>query len=117
MPAQFAAITALKDPQYYQEKYAETHLLRTKLNHDLADLGVTEVGDGVANFLLFYLRSDFISVDKFLRYCKAENLFLRDVSDMGQSMGTGAVRIAVKDEATNKRMIAIIENLLVKVSG
>lgn len=36
---------------------------------------------------------------------------------MGQSLGNSAVRIAVKDDVTNKRMIAIIENLLVKVSG
>lgn len=35
---------------------------------------------------------------------------------MGQSLGKGAVRIAVKDEAINKRMIAIIENLLVKAT-
>ncbi len=114
LPAQLAAITALKDPQYYQEKYSETHVLRTKLKQDIADLGVTEVVDGVANFLLFYLPSDFILVDKFLIYCKAENLFLRDVSNMGQNLGTGAVRIAVKDEATNKRMINIIKQVITR---
>ncbi len=117
LPAQLAAITALKDPQYYQEKYAETHVLRTKLKQDLTDLGVTEVIDGVANFLLFYLPPHFPQIDKFLKHCKAENLFLRDVSNMGQSLGNSAVRIAVKDDVTNKRMNAIIENLLVKVSG
>jgi histidinol-phosphate/aromatic aminotransferase/cobyric acid decarboxylase-like protein len=33
---------------------------------------------------------------------------------MGQSMGTGAVRIAVKDEATNKRMINIIKQVITR---
>lgn len=114
LPSQLAAITALKDTKYYQEKYAQTHVLRAKLKHDLADLGVTEVIDGVANFLLFYLPPHFPQIDKFLKYCKAENLFLRDVSNMGKSLGNGAIRIAVKDEATNKRMIAIMEKVLFK---
>lgn len=87
--------------------------MRRKLKQDIAGLGVKEIIEGAANFLLFYLPSYFPPVYQFLKSCKAENLFLRDVSNMGQSPENNAVRIAVKDEATNKRMIEIMERALV----
>lgn len=110
LPAQAAAITALLDSKYYQQKYAETNILRNRLKQDLQQLGVDEVINGVANFLLFYLPAHFPQIDKFLESCKQKNLYLRDVSNMGKNIGLNAVRIAVKDEVTNNRMIDIIKS-------
>ncbi|MGI8635499.1 MAG: hypothetical protein ACR2KZ_08870, partial [Segetibacter sp.] len=68
--------------------------------------------DGIANFILFYLPQHFPPADVFLKKCQEENLFLRDVSTMGKTLGKNAVRVAVKDEATNNKMIAIMERVI-----
>jgi histidinol-phosphate/aromatic aminotransferase/cobyric acid decarboxylase-like protein len=116
LPAQAAAIAALSDPEYYIEKYEETHILRNNLKDSLYGMGITEVVDGVANFLLFYLPKEFGEIGEFLEYCKRDNLFIRNVSNMGKSLGKNAVRIAVKDEVTNNRMINIMESVLFKMN-
>jgi len=113
LPSQAAAITALLDNEYYQQKYAETHVLRNRLKQDLQELGVDEVINGVANFLLFYIPAHFPHIDEFLESCKQKNLYLRDVSNMGKNIGLNAVRIAVKDEVTNNKMIDIIKKVVV----
>src|SRR4030095_13541013 len=82
-PAQAAAIMALKDENYYQSKYAETQHLRKNMKAMLLSIGISEVIEGVANFLLFYLPAG-LSVKLFLDLCKDESLFLRDVSNMGK---------------------------------
>jgi histidinol-phosphate/aromatic aminotransferase/cobyric acid decarboxylase-like protein/N-acyl-L-homoserine lactone synthetase len=116
LPAQAAAIAALKDREYYQQQYATTHKLRQLLKQDLQELGIQEIIDGVANFLLFYLPAHFPSKDRFLEYCKRKNLYLRDVSNMGNNIEGNAVRIAVKDEQTQKKMIRIMKEALVELS-
>jgi histidinol-phosphate/aromatic aminotransferase/cobyric acid decarboxylase-like protein len=112
LPAQLAAITALQDGRYYAEKYHETHLLRTALRDGLMKAGITEVIDGMANFLLFYLPPDVGAVPAFIAGCRLKGLFMRDVSNMGAMLGKGALRIAVKDASTNERMMAIIVDVL-----
>lgn len=114
LPAQVAAITALKDNDYYLAKYAETRRLRRDLKAMLMKLGISEVIEGVANFLLFFLPAD-CSSGSFLDFCKERKLYLRDVSNMGISLGGHAIRIAVKDEATNVKMVMIIKHAM-KVS-
>ena len=43
-----------------------------------------------------------------------EGLFLRDAGAMGSRLGTRTLRIAVKDGATNERMLEIIRSVLKK---
>jgi histidinol-phosphate/aromatic aminotransferase/cobyric acid decarboxylase-like protein/N-acyl-L-homoserine lactone synthetase len=114
LPAQAAAIAALKDEDYYTTKYSETCHLREKLKEDLISIGISEIIEGVANFLLFYLPA-YYSAKLFLRFCQDENLFLRDVGNMGKSLGANAIRIAVKDGETNKKMIQIMKNAMKKI--
>lgn len=109
LPAQAAAIAALQDQVYYQEKYFETKQLRQFLKEGLEQIGVTQIIDGVANFLLFYLPSNTLSTAELIEACKNKGLYLRDVSNMGKNISQGAVRIAVKDQETNEKMIAIIK--------
>ncbi len=113
--AQAAAIAALKDSEYYKEKYTETHVLRNNLKRKLFELGITEVIDGMANFLLFYLPDSFPPKDIFLDRCKKQNLFLRDVHNMGKNLGNNAIRIAIKDKNTNNKMIDIIAQTLIDI--
>jgi histidinol-phosphate/aromatic aminotransferase/cobyric acid decarboxylase-like protein len=44
--------------------------------------------------------------------CRDRNLFIRDVTNMGRHLGSRAVRIAVKDEATNERIVATLAEVL-----
>jgi histidinol-phosphate/aromatic aminotransferase/cobyric acid decarboxylase-like protein len=99
----------LQDSSYYRQKYAETHHYRDELDQGLRRLGF-EVTPAVANFLLCHLPVSQISVAEFVQRCRARHLFLRDVSNMGVS--ERAVRIAVKDKATNEKMLQIIRAVL-----
>ena len=114
LPAQAAAIAAFGDGEYYQQQYAITHSLREKLKQDLQELGVTEIINGVANFLLFYLPPHFPTKNDFIERCRQKNLYLRDVSNMGKNIGANAVRIAVKDAPTNDKMIELIKETLLE---
>ncbi len=116
LPAQAAAIAALKDIAYYEEKHTETHILRNKVKQKLFNLGISEVVDGTANFLLFFLPDSFPPKDIFLARCKEQNLFLRDVQNMGDNLGNNAIRIAIKDEITNNKMIDIISQMRIDVT-
>ena len=107
LPAQIAATYALESDSYYMEKYQETHKLRNELVAKLKDIGINEIIPGVANFIMFHLPNDFKSVSSIISECRKKGLYLRDVSGMGTSIGTNAMRMAVKDSATNKRMMEI----------
>jgi histidinol-phosphate/aromatic aminotransferase/cobyric acid decarboxylase-like protein len=114
LPAQLAGISALNDVAYYKSMYEQTHLLRNNLQSDLHSLGIVEIIEGVANFLLFYLPEHFPTAEVFIEECRTHHLFLRDVSNMGKALGSGAIRIAVKDEETNRKMISIMRRAIVK---
>lgn len=109
LPAQIAAVNALQDTAYYEHRYAETRCYREELSSELQRIGF-EVTPAVANFLLLQLPPCDLSVAQFVERCRARNLFLRDVSNMGVT--DNAVRIAVKDAATNRRMVEIIRAVL-----
>jgi histidinol-phosphate/aromatic aminotransferase/cobyric acid decarboxylase-like protein/N-acyl-L-homoserine lactone synthetase len=112
LSAQLAAITALKESNYYQQKYEQTHVLREKLKSSLEEINIKEIIPGIANFLMFYIPQKFGSVKEIIARCKKEKLFLRDVSNMGTELGEGAIRIAVKDELTNRKMVSILSNAM-----
>ena len=73
----------------------------------ITKIGINEIIPGVANFIMFHLPNDFKSVSSIISECRKKGLYLRDVSGMGTSIGTNAMRMAVKDSATNKRMMEI----------
>ena len=70
----------------------------------------------MANFLLCYLPQH-ISVTGFIKNCNAQNLYLRDVSAMGTTLGKGAVQIAVKHKKTNERIVAIMLQVIMLYPG
>ena len=117
LPAQAASIAALQSEEYYQEQYALTHLLKEKLIESLKLLGITEIVPGVANFLLFYLPANFPEKGELLESCRQKNLYMRDVGNMGENLAGNAIRIAVKDELTNARMIHILKKSLAELMG
>jgi histidinol-phosphate/aromatic aminotransferase/cobyric acid decarboxylase-like protein/GNAT superfamily N-acetyltransferase len=108
LPGQVAAVEALKDPQYYAGRYSETRQFRKELREELNTLTSLMVLDGTANFLLCSVKESAPDVATILRACRRQNLFLRDATAFGPTLGRRAFRIAVKDRQTNHRMVAIL---------
>jgi histidinol-phosphate/aromatic aminotransferase/cobyric acid decarboxylase-like protein len=108
LPAQVSAVRALQDPDYYQEQYAKTGLLREQLASELESIGL-EVIPGIANFILCHLGRDRVNASTVVSRCRERGLFLRDAGAMGSQLGQHALRIAVKDSTTNHRMLEILE--------
>lgn len=111
LPSQIAAVHALENETYYRQKYAETNLGRQRLADGLMQLGL-DVIPGSANFLLCHLPESGPDACELIAECQTEGLFLRDVRSMGQALGRYAIRFAVKNAATNARMLAIVERQL-----
>jgi histidinol-phosphate/aromatic aminotransferase/cobyric acid decarboxylase-like protein len=107
LPGQLAASIALQDSGYYAARFAETHALRKQLAEQLKHFG-WDVIPGTANFLLCHLPESGPSAEQLIRECRGHGLFLRNAALMGSHLGAHAIRIAVKDAATNTRMLRII---------
>ncbi len=114
LPAQIASIYALKQEDYYLKKYQETKVLRDKLELELKQIGIDEIIPGIANFIMFHIRNDKYSASRIVNECKKQKLYLRDLSGMGASFEDNAIRMAVKDINTNKKMIKIFRECINK---
>lgn len=107
LPSQLAATRALESVDYYKARWHETHELRESFAASLQELG-WDVIPGCANFLLAHLPEAGPTAAQVLSAAQSRGLYVRDVSTMGVDVGDRAVRIAVKDAETNRRMIAIL---------
>ena len=109
--AQIAACAAMEESAYYRSCWVQTRTLRNALAAELTRLDLAPV-PGVANFLLCHLGPGDPSAAALIHACQAQDLYLRDVTDMGRAWQDQVFRIAVKDDATNARMVAIIATAL-----
>jgi histidinol-phosphate/aromatic aminotransferase/cobyric acid decarboxylase-like protein len=110
LPAQIAACAALGATEYYAARWRETGVLRQELQRGLEALGWT-VTPGCANFLLCQLPPRGPDAGTIVGMARERGLFVRDVGNMGCALGTHAVRLAVKDRATNARMLDILAEI------
>jgi histidinol-phosphate/aromatic aminotransferase/cobyric acid decarboxylase-like protein len=106
-----AACEALRNNQYYVERWKETRELRNELCSELKKLD-WDVIEGCANFLLCQLPQNQPESKSLISACEKHNLYLRDVSNMGKCFDNRSLRIAVKDRETNRIMIQIIKFVL-----
>ncbi len=112
LPAQVAAVAALRDPDYYRQRYNQTHALRNSLAQSLTELGL-DVIPGVANFLLAHMPdrvpdempNNSADAETLIARCRASGVFLRNAGPMGSALGPRALRIAVKSQPENDRII------------
>jgi len=111
LPAQVAAVRALEDESYYAERYRETHGLREELKDGLRSLGIEEIVPGTANFVLCHLEPEQPTAADVVSESRKYGVFLRDASLMGTELGPRALRIAVKDRATNAIVIGTLERV------
>ncbi|MGA2651595.1 MAG: histidinol-phosphate transaminase [Terracidiphilus sp.] len=112
LPAQVAAVRALEDEPYYLERYRDTRALRAELVGQLKEIGIREIVPGLANFVLCHLEPDHPTAAEVASESRKHGVFLRDVSLMGRSIGERAIRIAVKNRATNARIVEALEKVL-----
>jgi histidinol-phosphate/aromatic aminotransferase/cobyric acid decarboxylase-like protein len=109
LPAQVAAVRALDEPAYYADRYTETAELRMTLHVALRSIpGVDHVA-GNANYLLVHLDTRGPAAETVIGRCRAENIFLRDVSPMGRDLGSHVLRTAVKDARSNALIVDALE--------
>jgi histidinol-phosphate/aromatic aminotransferase/cobyric acid decarboxylase-like protein/GNAT superfamily N-acetyltransferase len=110
LPAQVAAVRALQDPAYYRAFHHETAIRREELAAGLRALG-WDVLPGIANFLLCHLPESSAEADTIVRLARKKGVFLRDAVRMGARLGPRAIRIAVKDTASNARMLSVLRQV------
>jgi histidinol-phosphate/aromatic aminotransferase/cobyric acid decarboxylase-like protein len=89
---------------------AETRDLRAALAAGLRSLGWDPV-PGVANFLLCRLPGDGPDAATWTAAAAARGVFLRNASAMGASLDPRWIRVAVKDAATQERMLGTLREL------
>jgi histidinol-phosphate/aromatic aminotransferase/cobyric acid decarboxylase-like protein/GNAT superfamily N-acetyltransferase len=107
LPAQVAAVRALEDPAYYAARYTETAMLRESLAAGLRAFG-WDVLPGIANFLLCHLPASGPDAETVLQRARPHGLFVRNAATMSPRLGSRTLRLAVKDAATNQRMLEIL---------
>ncbi len=107
LPAQVAAVAALRDPAYYESCWQRTHSLRRQLAADLTGLdeGLV-VQESVANFVNITLPGGGPSAAQLVHECRRHDIFVRDLSPMSSEYRGRTVRIAVKDIGDNTRIVA-----------
>ncbi|GAA2454161.1 aminotransferase class I/II-fold pyridoxal phosphate-dependent enzyme [Streptomyces lavendulocolor] len=107
LPAQLAAVAALRDPEYYRACRQRTHVLRGLLAAGLAGLdGSLVVEESVANFLSVTLPSGGPSAARLVAECRRHDVYLRDLSPLSPEYRGRTVRVAVRDTAENARIVA-----------
>lgn len=113
LPAQLAAVAALRDPAYYRACWLRTHALRRQLAVDLTGLDAfVAVEESVANFLTVTLPADGPSAAQLVTECRNHGVYLRDLSPLSPEYQGRTVRIAVKDAAENARIVAACQAVL-----
>ena len=109
LPAQVAAVAALRDPAYYEARYRETVLLRKALAASLRSaIPGVDVFEGVANFVLCTLPSSGPDAATVCERCRMHNVYLRDFATMSRQLGRHALRISVKEATTNVRIVDVL---------
>ena len=108
LPGQIAACEALACPDYYRSRWQETAGLRDELQAGL-EAQSWDVVPGCANFLLCHLPRSAPDAAESVAMLRAKGLLIRDATSMGRAVGRRAVRIAVKDRATNQRILATLK--------
>ncbi|WP_405555479.1 histidinol-phosphate aminotransferase family protein [Streptomyces canus] len=107
LPAQLAAVAALRAPEYYLDRWHATHALRRRLAADLAGSAQdVTVEESVANFLSVTLPPGGPSAAQLVHECRRQGVYLRDLSPLSPRYEGRTVRIAVRDTTENARIVA-----------
>ncbi len=105
LPAQIAAIEALKHPDYYETQYIKTHQMREQMIAELRKVSCIKVIDSVANFFLLQLLHTNQTASAICSMLEKENIFIRNCDSMSTQFRDKYIRIAVKSEEQNRKLL------------
>lgn len=109
---QIAGVEALNDPIYYRKKYQETDNLREKMVAELKNIHSIKVYNSIANFFLIELLGKGLKADEIVLKLRKQKIYLRDCTSMSTQFNNDFIRIAVKDEQTNKIIVNALKEVL-----
>ncbi|MBZ5524167.1 MAG: histidinol-phosphate aminotransferase family protein [Acidobacteriia bacterium] len=112
LPAQVAAIEALRDPDYYQARYRETDALRFQTLESLCGLEGIELFDSCANFYLVKTRN--ATATGLEQELERDGVFIRHCDSMSRQFHDNFVRLAVKKKDQNARIVAALKAALAR---
>jgi histidinol-phosphate/aromatic aminotransferase/cobyric acid decarboxylase-like protein len=112
--AQVAAVAALSAGATYNAQYRRTAELRKQLATWLQERCGLDVFPSVANFLLCELSAGAASAAEIVRRARKHKVFLRTGESIHPSLGPRTIRIAVKTEEMNQRIIEVLAPLVRK---
>jgi histidinol-phosphate/aromatic aminotransferase/cobyric acid decarboxylase-like protein len=102
LPAQVASIAAIGCEDYYSSRYAQTQFLRLIQAQALQKLGVDTYG--AANWLLAKLPRG-SSASFVVDQAQSKGVFLRHAGRTAHSLGDEWIRIAIRSESENARIL------------
>jgi histidinol-phosphate/aromatic aminotransferase/cobyric acid decarboxylase-like protein len=106
---QIAGIEALRDPVYYRARYDETHRLRERMTAALDGVPVT-VYPSACNFFLMRLHRH--SASRVIDRLRTEGIYLRNGDSMSPRFADDHIRVAVKAEPANDRIVSALRAAL-----
>jgi histidinol-phosphate aminotransferase len=110
LAGQIAAIEALNDEGYYQQKYQETHRLRAELIEQLGQIPQLHVYPSVANFVLVELLDPRLSAQAIVERLKRRNIYIRNADSMSAHFRDKFLRITVKARTQQERIVAALRD-------
>ena len=111
LPAQIAAVEALRDPDYYAARYAETHRLRTACVARARTFARSRVLDTSLPFYLIELDSS-LSAEELTMRLREQDLFVRNCSSFSKIFGDAWLRISVRSATENERLLDALDRRL-----
>lgn len=109
---QVAGVEALRDEEYYKEKYHETHRLRQEMASQLASIKSIKIYPSVANFFLIELLDERLKSEEIVTTLQKQNIYIRNTESMSTQFSNKFLRIAVKGSESNQRVaLELIKSL------
>lgn len=113
-PAQVAAIEALKDQEYYTNRYAQTKQLTQTLVKQLRQIKEVKTYDTNANYVLIEIIKSNLSAEQVVHTLAQKNVFVRNCDSMSAQFKNRFIRIAVQDAKANEMIIEALKLALAK---
>jgi histidinol-phosphate/aromatic aminotransferase/cobyric acid decarboxylase-like protein len=110
LPAQVAAVEALSDGDYYKEQYRQTAILREQFASDFSRIAPQlKVYPSMTNLILVETAC---SAERIVGRMRAKNIYVRNCDSMGSKFADRFIRIAVKQQADNQRIVRALSSAL-----
>lgn len=110
LPAQVCGAAALRDPAYYVGRYGETAGLRSGIRAAIEEAGF-EVTEGCINALMVHLPPNGPSAEDVCSRSARQGVYLRDASSMGNSLGSHTLRVSVRSDQENARIVGTLADV------